>query len=99
MSTTLIEGYPPHVYAAQWGSTDAEGVYFYNYGSERCVKDAKWLAKFVVAIEHLLVRLQDKKQLDGKDSKGLQDLLAYVKNDHALAVQRENMIRCCGVPV
>jgi hypothetical protein len=45
-TTTMIQGFSPADYAALWGSTDRDGVYFYNFGSELQVKDTRWLAAF-----------------------------------------------------
>lgn len=46
----IIEGFTPEEYAALWGRIDHDGAMFYNFSSERQVKDAHWLSCFIGAI-------------------------------------------------
>lgn len=103
-TNTKIAGLPPHEYAGLWGSTDADGVYFYNYGAESCEKTAKWLKGFVGAIERLIVQVEAggegaNKPYDKGSAQELKQLLAFVQADYQNRVQVENVIRACGVPV
>jgi formylglycine-generating enzyme required for sulfatase activity len=78
-TTTLIQGFSPADYAALWGSTDRDGVYFYNFGSELQVKNATWLAAFGRVILRQMADVVDRPNLyQPGDLDGLDDLHGHV---------------------
>jgi len=76
-----IAGMSPEDYAATWGSTDREGVYFYNFSSENQKKDRKWYEGFIRAIRNQIKKVRDNpKDYEPNDAKELEQLLRYAKD-------------------
>jgi hypothetical protein len=77
-----IDGMPPEEYASTWGSTDRDGVYFYNFHSIE--RTPEWLAEFVAVIERQLAevraRLNAETGWTEKEVQDLEKLLAYVRS-------------------
>ncbi len=76
-----IQGFSPEEYAALWGKTTVEGVYFYNFGSEKQVRSKEWLHDFAEIIKRLSKDIVGEwLKSDGKfDNDFQKDMIGLVK--------------------
>ena len=80
-AVTKIDGETPAVYAGQWGSTDDDGRYFYNYGSSKIKKDREFYRGFIKAIERQIEDVTQNMKKGGwteEDVTNLRKLLQHV---------------------
>lgn len=66
--------YSPEEYASFWGCEPAydtppripnDGIYFYDFGSERLIRTKHWLESFVASISRTISSVTDKEDING----------------------------------